>query len=400
MSHRKFEAPRHGSLGFLPRKRTVHHRGKCKSFPRDDVTKPCHLTAFMGYKAGMTHITRDLDKPGSKFHKKEIVEAVTIVETPPICIVGVVGYVETPRGLRSLTTVWAQHLSDEIRRRFYKNWYSSKKKAFTRYAKKYADEKTKAKEIDSEIARIKKYCQIVRVIVHTQIKKVGLRQKKAHIMEIQVNGGSVADKVDFAVSHFEKQIPVQSVFEENDMIDVIGVTKGKGMAGVTKRYGCRKLPRKTHKGLRKVGCIGAWHPSRVSYAVARAGQLGYFHRTELNKKIYRIGKGVSSEEKGKSPNNATTDFDLTEKNITPMGGFPHYGNVDEDFLMLKGCVVGCKKRVLTLRQSLLTQSSRSALEQVKLKFIDTSSKFGHGRFQTSAEKAKFMGPTKKHAEKH
>ena len=28
----------------------------------------------MGYKAGMTHITRDVDKPGSKLHKKETCE--------------------------------------------------------------------------------------------------------------------------------------------------------------------------------------------------------------------------------------------------------------------------------------------------------------------------------------
>lgn len=69
-------------------------------------------------------------------HKREVVEAVTIIETPPLVVVGVVGYVETPRGLRTLTTVWASHLSDELKRRFYKNWYRSKKKAFTNYAKK------------------------------------------------------------------------------------------------------------------------------------------------------------------------------------------------------------------------------------------------------------------------
>ena len=50
-------------------------------------------------------------------------------------VVGVVGYLETPRGLRSLTTVWAEHLSEEVKRRFYKNWYKSKRKAFTKYAK-------------------------------------------------------------------------------------------------------------------------------------------------------------------------------------------------------------------------------------------------------------------------
>ena len=54
------------------------------SFPRDDPKKPVHLTAAMGYKAGMTTIVRDLDRPGAKMHKKEIVEAVTVIETPPV----------------------------------------------------------------------------------------------------------------------------------------------------------------------------------------------------------------------------------------------------------------------------------------------------------------------------
>ena len=70
------------------------------------------------------------------------------------------------------------------------------------------------------------------------------------------------------------------------------------LLGVTSRWHTRKLPRKTHKGLRKVACIGAWHPSRVQYTVARAGQKGYHHRTEMNKKIYRIGKGIHTR-KGK-----------------------------------------------------------------------------------------------------
>merc|ERR1712168_1622194 len=77
MSHRKFEAPRHGSLGFLPRKRCKRQHGKIKSFPKDDQTQPCHITGFIGFKAGMTHIVREVDRHGSKVHKKEVVEAVT-----------------------------------------------------------------------------------------------------------------------------------------------------------------------------------------------------------------------------------------------------------------------------------------------------------------------------------
>lgn len=59
-----------------------------------------------------------------------------------------------------------------------------------------------------------------------------------------------------------------------------------------------------------------------------------------------------------------------------MGGFPHYGIVKNDFLMLKGSIPGTKKRVVTLRKSLMVHTSRRDLEKVTLKFIDTSSKFG------------------------
>lgn len=54
------------------------------SFPKDDPKKSVHLTAALGYKAGMTTIVRDLDRPGAKSHKKEVVEAVSIIDTPPV----------------------------------------------------------------------------------------------------------------------------------------------------------------------------------------------------------------------------------------------------------------------------------------------------------------------------
>merc|ERR1712159_571712 len=110
-------------------------------------------------------------------------------------IVGLVGYKETNYGLKPVTTVWAEHLNDEVKRRFYKNWYKSKKKAFTKYSKKVADGTT---SLEKELDVIKKYCSTVRLICHTQVRKVkNLKQKKAHMMEIQVNGGDAAAKVDF-----------------------------------------------------------------------------------------------------------------------------------------------------------------------------------------------------------
>jgi len=381
-------------MGFYPKKRAARHRGKVKAFPKDDASKPVHLTAFLGYKAGMSHIVREANRPGSKVNKKDIVEAVTIIETPPMVAVGLVGYIKTPRGLRALKTVWAQHLSEECKRRFYKNWSKSKKKAFTKASLKWKDEVGK-KEIEKDLAQIKKYCEVVRLIAHTQQKLLRKRQKKAHIMEIQLNGGSVADKVDYAYGMFEKTVPIMDVFAKNEMIDLIGVTKGKGFKGVTSRWHTKKLPRKTHKGLRKVACIGAWHPSRIQYTVARAGQKGYHHRTEINKKIYDIKLGYHKKDGELVKNNAATEYDTTNKCINPMGGFPHYGMVKQDFVMIKGCCIGPKKRVLTLRKSLLVHTKRLALEDIKLKFVDTSSKMGHGRFQTKADKSHFMGPLKK-----
>lgn len=61
---------------------------------------------------------------------------------------------------------------------------------------------------------------------------------------------------------------------------------------------------------------------------------------------------------------------------------------------VQGAVPGTKKRLITLRQSLYVQTSRTALEDIKLKFIDTASKIGHGRFQTSQEKARALGRLK------
>jgi len=209
-------------------------------------------------------------------------------------------------------------------------------------------------------------------------------------MEIQINGGTTADKVAFGISLFEQEIPVSAVFQTSEMVDIIAVTKGHGFEGVIHRWGVTRLPRKTHKGLRKVACIGAWHPARVGFTVPRAGQHGFHHRTEIHKKIFKIGESMR-----KNKANARCDADLTDKTITPMGGFVSYGIVRNDYLLVKGCVAGARRRVITLRKGLRPVTTRDGTEQISLKFIDTSAKFGHGRFQTREEKEKFMGPRKK-----
>ncbi|GMR53639.1 hypothetical protein PMAYCL1PPCAC_23834, partial [Pristionchus mayeri] len=190
---------------------------------------------------------------------------------------------------------------------------------------------------------MRKYCSSIRVIVHTQEKLLKYRNKKTHIMEVQVNGGTIAERSSGAASFLRNRILADQVSSHDEMIDTIGVTRGKGFNGVTSRWHTKKLPRKTRKVFFPVACIGAWHPSRVQFTVALAGQKGDHHRTEINKKIYRIGKSPLSGE-GKA--NGATEFDLTEKTINPMGGFPHYGVVKRDYLMTKGAVIGHGPRPL------------------------------------------------------
>ncbi|KAB0357292.1 hypothetical protein FD754_001448, partial [Muntiacus muntjak] len=301
MSHREFSAPRYRTLGFLPQKHSSRHHGKVRSFPKDDSSKPLHLTT-------------------SKVNKKEVVEAVTILETPPC--------------LWTLKTIFAEHISDESKRSFYKNWHKSKKKVFTKYCKKWQDVDARSN------------------LGGTSMLLLPLCQKKAHLMEIQVIGGTVAEKLDWAHERLQQQVSVNQVFGQDETTAVTGVTKGKDYKGVT-------------SWLCKIACIGAWHPARVT-SVAWAGQKGYHHCTKINKKIYKIGQGYLIKDGKLIKKNASTDYDLSDKNINPLGGFVHRGEVTNDFVMLKGCVVGTKQQ-----------------------FIDTTSKFGHGGYQTVEEKKAF-----------
>jgi len=390
MSHRKFEAPRHGSLAFRPMKRSKKVRAQARHFPKDDASAKPHLTGFLGFKAGMTHIIREVKRTNTKLPKDGILEPVTIIETPAMVAVGIVGYRKTTTGLHAVTSIYAEHVTDEFKRRYVRNWSKSAKKQFSVHTENYNDAKMQAKR-KRQIKLMENRCDVIRLICHTQMKLVPLKQKKAEAMEIQINGGSIADKIKFGMELFEKQIEIDSVFGQGECIDVVGITKGHGFNGVIKRYGVRHLPRKTHRGLRKVACIGAWHPARVSWTVARAGQMGFFKRTEVNKKIYRLGVGENK--------NAKTNFDITEKDITPMGGFPHYGVVKNNFLMIKGTIPGIRRRVITLRKACFPSTTRIAQEEISIKFIDTSSKYGHSRFQTTAEKKQRLGPMKKDMEK-
>lgn len=124
-------------------------------------------------------------------------------------VVGIIGYVENANGYQQLGTVWATHFSEEFKRRLYKKWVeSSKKKAFTKYLDVIKNDPEKNVK---KLNEFRQRADMVRVIAHTQVKKTGVGQKKGHIMEIQVNGGSIPEKVNFAEGLLETQVRANSI---------------------------------------------------------------------------------------------------------------------------------------------------------------------------------------------
>jgi large subunit ribosomal protein L3 len=80
------------------------------------------------------------------------------------------------------------------------------------------------------------------------------------------------------------------VFEAGEMIDVIGVTKGKGFAGGMKRHNFAGLSAThgTQKKHRSPGSIGACAtPARVFKGTRMAGHLGHVRVTTLNLKVIK-----------------------------------------------------------------------------------------------------------------
>ena len=87
-------------------------------------------------------------------------------------------------------------------------------------------------------------------------------------------------------------VRIEDVFEEGDVINVAGTSKGKGFQGVVKRHGFRGVGDATHgqhNGQRAPGAIGAGSdPSRVFKGMRMAGRTGNDRVTMKNLQILRI----------------------------------------------------------------------------------------------------------------
>ncbi len=315
MGHRKKHAPRHGSLAFLPRKRASSTKGRIRHW----LDKPENLNflGFAGFKAGMTHITYIEDQKDSPYFGKELMKPVTVIEIPPLILIGIRIYNEDEYGKYVIGELYAKEINQYLKR-----------KINTPNFEKYNFKNIKKKLMEN----INEYSEI-RGIFQTQPHLTSLPRKKPDIIEIKLNSiGNPTEEFKFAVSNLGNEIRARNILEEGELIDVIAVTKGKGFQGPVKRFGIKILTRKNSKIRRAVACIGPWHPARVLYTVPRPGQLGYHQRTEYHKRIMLIGEN--------------------EEEINPKGGYIRYGKVKGDYLLILGSIPGPKKRLIRIRKTI------------------------------------------------
>ena len=335
MGHRKKHAPRHGSLAFLPRKRAVQIKGRVRHW--FDSLDEINFLGFAGFKAGMTHITYIEDQKNSPYYGKELMKPVTVIEVPPLILIGFRVYNADEYGKYIVGELFTTELNNFLARKI--NIPNI--------------EKTKQKDTKKEILKKLNETSEIRGIFQTQPYKTSIPRKKPDIIEIKINSiNHPKDEFNFVYKNLGKEIKARDILTEGELVDVIAVTKGKGFQGPVKRFGIKILTRKNSKIKRAVACIGPWHPARVLYTVPRAGQLGYHQRTEYHKRIMQIGEN--------------------EEEINPKGGFIRYGKIHGDYILLLGSIPGPKKRLIRIRKT-IRPSKSFVLGSPEITFISRES---------------------------
>jgi len=306
----KKSSARHGSLQFWPRKRVSKYLPDVnwKAINSQKV-----LNGFISYKAGMLSAFVKDSTENSLTEGKNIAVPVTILECPPMKIFSL---------------------------RLYKNGLVREEMILS--SDKELKKKVKLPKVSKEIKDIKlEEFDDARVIVYSLVKKTGVK-KTPDLVEIDL-GGTLEEKIVFVKENQNKEITLDKFTKEGELVDIRGLTKGKGLCGPVKRFGITLKSHKSEKGVRRPGTIAPWNPSRVTFRAPISGQMGLFTRVIYNNKILKSGK-VGEEEK-------------ILKNIK------NYGNIKTDYILVHGSVQGPAKR-----QLLLTAPLRPNRKQTKKSF--------------------------------
>ncbi len=302
-------SPRKGSLQYWPRKRArkILPSPNWKAIDPESQKK---LNSFIVYKAGMASAYVKDDTADSMTKGKKIIVPVTILECPSMKIFSVRFY----KAGKVMKEILAEGLDKELK----------KKVKLPATAKKMDDFGTGYED--------------VRVICYSIVKKTNIK-KTPDLSEISL-GGSLEEKIKFIKDNLGKEILISHIFEKGELVDLRGLTKGKGFQGPVKRFGITLKSHKSEKGQRRPGAIGSFHPGRTTRFAPMAGQIGMFTRVTYNNKILGLGKAE--------------DRFMKIKN---------FGDIKTDYLIVAGSVQGPAKR-----QLLVTPSLRKTKKQIKKNF--------------------------------
>lgn len=295
------------------------------------LTEKSSLLGFAGFKAGGIHILTVDDREKTPNFGKQLLNAATVIATPPIKIIGIRGYTRDLYGQHAIFDVYAKDLPKELSRKF--------------DAKSTDDGISKA---ESLLVSASDVMAIVAISPHS----IGLGQKVPFVFEVAVSGKDPRSQYDYVKSLLGREIRNTDVFQIGQNIDVFGITRGKGIEGPITRFGVKRKQHKSRKSVRAVGTLGPISPAVVMYTVARQGQRGFHQRTEYNKRILII---------------SNTDKDA-QNSINPPGGFKHFGLVKGDYIVVRGSVPGVPKRLVKMRQP-IRGVSKKVLEPKVLEVV-------------------------------
>lgn len=311
MGHRKYSAPRRGSVAFRPRSRARSLEARVRTWPQLAGEKSS-LLGFAGFKAGGIHVLTIDDREKTPNFGKQLLNPSTVIVTPPIRIIGIRGYKKDLYGQHAIFDVYAKDLPKELSRKF------DAKSSDDAFAK-------------SESALGK--ASSVMAIVAVSPQAVGLAQKVPFVFEIAVSGKDAKSQYDYVKGILGREVKASDILQVGQNIDVFGITRGKGIEGPITRFGVKRKQHKSRKSVRAVGTLGPISPAVVMYTVARQGQRGFHQRTEYNKRILVM---------------SSTDKD-GEHSINPSGGFKHFGLVKGDYMIVRGSIPGVPKRLIKIR---------------------------------------------------
>lgn len=298
----RVRSPRKGSMGYWPRVRSKREYARIRSWAK--INEPIPL-AFAGYKVGMAHIISNDNRPNSLTKGMDISVPVTIIECPPIKIIGYNTYKKTNYGLKKTNCVLTQNFDKELSRKI-------------PLPKKINSKETKIEDIDE-----------VTLLIHTQPKLTIIGKKKPELFEAGL-GGTKEQKLQKAKELMGKEAKIEDIFKEGEQIDIHAITKGQGTQGPLKRFELAIRHHKSEKTKRGPGSLGPWTGEQM-WQVAHAAKTGYNQRIMRNNWLLKIMNNPQE--------------------VNTKSGFKHYGIVKNQCILIKGSVPGSTKRMITLTKA-------------------------------------------------